>query len=151
MIVDCLENAENYAGMGERIATAFEYLGKTDFSTMPDGKVEIRGDEIFAMVQRYETKPREQGKWEAHRKHIDIQFLVAGRELIGVGDVNAMCVTEVYSDESDVMFLDSDEGDLITLSKGRFVLLFPHDAHMPSLAEGSPSAVTKVVVKIKVD
>jgi len=39
----------------------------------------------------------------------------------------------------------------IDLSPGTFVMLFPHDAHMPSLAiEERPESVKKVVIKMNV-
>jgi len=31
----------------------------------------------------YQTKPREQGIWEAHRKYIDVQYMIQGSELMG--------------------------------------------------------------------
>jgi len=149
MIIDHIQNAESYAGISERIATALKCLGETDFSGLPDGEVEIRGDEIFALVQRYKTRPREQGKWEAHRNYIDVQFLAEGCELVGAGNIADMQVTEEYSPESDVLFLDGP-GDFVRLTKGKFAVLFPHDAHMPCVADGDATTVTKVVVKIKV-
>lgn len=148
MIADTLNNAKSYTALGARIATALEFLRKTDFSKIPDGKIEIQGDEIYAMIQRYETKPREQGKWEAHRKYIDIQFLAEGEELIGVHNVNDLEITEPYSPENDVMFLDGNNGDFITLSKDKFILLYPQDAHMPCITTNTPSNVTKIVIKI---
>ncbi len=150
MIVDRLQNAERYSGLGERIAAGLEYLAETDFADMPEGKVEIRGDEIFAMIQRYETKLREAAKWEAHRNYIDIQCVVEGCELIGTGNVAGMQVTEEYSTESDVLFLEG-LGEFVPMTKGEFTVLYPEDAHMPGIANGEPGPVTKVVVKVKVN
>ena len=148
MITDTLKNAGSYTALGERIVAALEFLKNTDFSKIPDGKIEITGDEIFAMIQRYETKPREQGKWEAHRKYIDIQFLAEGSELIGVHNIDDLEITEPYSPENDLLFLDGNNGDFIILSKDKFVLLYPQDAHMPCITAKKPSKVTKIVVKI---
>jgi YhcH/YjgK/YiaL family protein len=150
MIVDTLQNISTYAVLGKKIAVALEYLKTTDFSAMPDGRYDIRGDEIYAVVQRYETKPREQGRWEAHRKYIDIQFLAEGCELIGVVDAEKLTIAEEYDAESDIMFFADAAGDLIKLTGSKFVLLFPQDAHMPGIASGTPSDVTKAVVKILV-
>jgi len=115
-----------------------------------DGRYEIRGDEIFAVVARYKTKPRSEGRWEAHRKYIDIQFPAAGRELIGVTAADKLTVADAYNAESDIMFFDDSEGDFITLAEDKFVLLFPQDAHMPCITANTPSDVIKVVVKIMV-
>ena len=56
MILDSLKNASLYTGLGDRFAIAFDFLSKTDFSTFPDGKVELKGDDVFAIAQTYKTK-----------------------------------------------------------------------------------------------
>ncbi|MCD4824599.1 MAG: YhcH/YjgK/YiaL family protein [Phycisphaerae bacterium] len=147
MIVDSIHNASAYRALSGRIAAALTYLAETDFTSLPDGRDEIQGDEVFAIVQRYQTKPLEQGKWEAHRKYIDVQGVIEGQERIGFGDVTDMRVVEEYCPESDLVFLDGS-GEFVTLSPGMFMLLFPHEAHMPCITSGQPSQVTKVVVKI---
>jgi YhcH/YjgK/YiaL family protein len=102
------------------------------------------------VVARYKTKPRPEGRWEAHRKYIDIQFLAAGKELIGVTAADKLTITDAYNEESDIMFFGDSEGDFITLTEDKFVLLFPQDAHMPCITANTPSDVIKVVVKIMV-
>ena len=150
MIADNLRNSDTYADLGERIAIAFKYLKNNDFSKMDDGRYDIRGDEIFATVARYKTKAREEGRWEAHRKYIDIQFLAEGCELIGVTSAGELTVANEYSEKSDIMFFNDSDGDFCTLAQDRFILLFPQDAHMPCITDKTQSDVTKVVVKILV-
>jgi len=150
MIADTLKNIGCYYGLGERIATALDFLKATDFSKLPDGRVEIQGDDIFAMLMGYTTKSREEGRWEAHRDYIDIQFLIEGHELIGVTDVSALNVSDAYDSAKDIVFFDDADGDFLGLSGSKFVLLFPQDAHMPYITDGVESAVRKVVIKIKV-
>ena len=71
MIFDSIENAEMYYGLNSRIKTAFEFIKKTNFETLNEERVEIDGDNIFAMIQKYKTRNSEDAKWEAHRKYID--------------------------------------------------------------------------------
>jgi hypothetical protein len=85
MIFDTLKNIDNYKGLG-RVYTALEFLAKTDFNTMELGRYELDGDNIFYMVQSYDTDP-EKTISEAHKKYIDIQFMVKGEELIGVAQM----------------------------------------------------------------
>jgi YhcH/YjgK/YiaL family protein len=40
----------------------------------------IQGDEIYAMISRYEIRTPETAKLEAHRKHVDIQVVLQGLE-----------------------------------------------------------------------
>ena len=106
MIADHLDHAELYGPLGERFRLAFQYLKETDFSKIALEKQIIRGEEIFALPQQYETKPQSVGKWEAHRRYADIQYIVSGRERMGISNIAQMRVTEKYDAEKDFMFLE---------------------------------------------
>jgi YhcH/YjgK/YiaL family protein len=151
MIFDTITNRNTYYGISPRIKKALEYLAKTDFTKLEPGRFDIDGDNIFALVQKYDSIPKEQGKWECHRNYIDIQFIAAGIELIGFQNIDTMQVSEKYNPEKDVAFL-SGIGDFVSLNKNSFAFFFPQDAHMPKIAPGNtPGKVLKVVIKIKVD
>jgi len=132
MIFDSLENAEIYYGLGEKFQKAFEFLKTTDLENLPLEKIQIDGDDIFAIPQKYSTKEESEGKWEAHRKYIDIQYLVSGSENIGFVLVDYLEELEPYDDEKDVEFF-SGEGDYVQIHDGEFVVFFPDDAHKPGL------------------
>jgi len=151
MISDIIKNNHLYAAISPRIKTALEYLSKTDFSSMQPGRYELDGNNLFVLVQMYDSLPKDQGKWECHRKYIDIQYIAEGAEQIGFTNVGTMKVTTEYNPEKDVAFLSGD-GDYVTLTKGCYGIFFPQDAHQPKIAlNNKPGAVKKVVVKIKVD
>jgi YhcH/YjgK/YiaL family protein len=75
--------------------------------------------------------------------------MVRGNERIGWTDIDRLHVTEAYSEERDVEWLEGN-GDLFLLSEGAFVILFPQDAHMPQIAVDGPAEVRKVVVKVAI-
>jgi len=147
MIIDTLKNASFYAGLNSRLVQGLEYLKKTDFSSLAPGKYEIDGSNLFALVQQYETNPREKGKWEAHRKYIDIQYIAKGTECMGYTNIDTLKVTQPYSDKDDYLLLEG-KGDYLTVPAGTFVVFAPQDAHMPGLALTTPQPVVKVVVKV---
>ena len=148
MITDTLKNRDLYTELSPRIKSALDYLGTTDFSVLEPGRYDIDGDRIFALVQEYETIPREQGKWECHKHYIDIQYIVDGDEQIGFANRDEMQVETEYNAANDITFLKG-EGDFASLTKGFFGLFFPHDAHQPRVAtDNVPGQVKKVVVKI---
>ena len=149
MIFDSIENAEKYYGLGEKIKTAFEFLKSTDFKSLKEEKIEIDGDNIFAMMQKYKTRNSEDAKWEAHRKYIDIQYMVSGAENMGFVLADYLDILEEYNDEEDVEFLKG-LGDYVQVNEGEFVVFFPDDAHMPGLKIKENEMVHKVVIKIKV-
>ena len=43
----------------KNIEIGLDFLKNIDFSTLKDGKYEILGDEVYAIVQSYQTKPEE--------------------------------------------------------------------------------------------
>jgi len=151
MIADVLKNRHIYSAISPRIKTALDYIAETDFSATEPGRYELDGSNMFALVQAYDSIPRDQGKWECHKKYIDIQYIAEGIEQIGCNNIDKMAITTEYNPEKDIAFLSGD-GDFITYSKGSYGIFFPEDAHQPKIAvNNAPGKVKKVVIKIKVD
>ena len=151
MISDIIKNRNLYTAISPRIKTALEYIAKTNFSLIEPGRTDLEGPNLYILVQEYDSLPKEQAKWECHKKYIDIQYIAEGTELIGFTNIGNMEVTQEYNKDKDVAFL-SGEGDYLTLKKGSFGIFFPEDAHQPKVApDNIPGKVKKVVVKIKVD
>jgi YhcH/YjgK/YiaL family protein len=148
MIIDRLGNASLYVRLGDGLARAFRYLQSTDLGALPAGRVDIDGDRLFALVQDYETRPREAGRWEAHRRYIDVQFVVRGEESIGYADMAALPAGP-YESDKDIQFADGGDGSFVTVPAGTFVVLWPGEAHMPGMAGRPPGRVRKIVVKVK--
>lgn len=146
MIIDRIGNAHLYSNLGPRFALAFDWLRQTDLAAQPLGKYELDGKNVFVAVQEYTTKAAGQGKWEAHRRYIDVQYIVHGTEQICWAQLGRM-QQGAYDDAKDFLAL-SGTGDFVTLHGGDFMILFPDDAHMPNMAIGEPSTVKKAVVKI---
>jgi YhcH/YjgK/YiaL family protein len=149
MIFDRLKNANQYFTLGEKIAKAFQYLSQTDFTKVEPGKYEIDGDNVFALVQTYNTKPFSVGKWEAHKKYIDIQYIVSGKEKMGFTETSKVIILEEYNEEKDCAIYKG-EGNFLIAEEGHFAIFFPSDVHMPSMAINIPKEVKKVVVKVRV-
>lgn len=147
MIIDKIEDAYLYYGLGERIKTALKYLENLDLSKFKPGKYEVDGSVVFASCDEYVTNPIESGKWEAHRKYIDVQFVAEGTELIGYSNIESMKISEQYDRDKDILFLEGD-GDFLTMNEGTFMILMPHDVHMPGRYDKEPGPVKKIVMKV---
>jgi YhcH/YjgK/YiaL family protein len=148
MILDRIENAHLYYRVHKHFQQAFEYIASIDIHTIPVGRHEIDGANLYALVQEYDTKRKEQGKWEAHRRYIDLQYVVQGAEGFGYANIHHLQQGE-YDAAKDFLPLQG-EGDLITVKSGSFILLMPEDAHMPGMAIGEPAPIRKIVLKIAV-
>ncbi len=149
MIIDSLKNAALYYGVNSGFRSAFEFLQQSDFEKMKPGRYEIDSDTVYAIVQHYETKPVEQGSWEAHRKYMDIQYVYYGRELMGYSCIDGMKISKEYNQNDDCLFLEGT-GDFFKAEAGFFAVFAPEDAHMPCIAVTTPEKVKKVVVKVAV-
>ena len=149
MILDTIENADQYKLLGKRMATALDYMKTADLSTIDPGKYEIEGSDIFALVQDYDTKNRLECKLESHRKYIDIQYLLKGIEFVGHTLLNNQKPVKEYSAEDDYM-LFSEESSFFELKPGMFAIFHPSDLHMPSVFEKQPEKVRKIVIKVKI-
>ena len=151
MIYDHLTNAATSRSVHPGIARALDYLAATDFTDIPNGRYELDGARVFALVQRYRSKPLPECVWESHRKHIDVQFVFRGEEAFGyVPLATAPAITHAYDEQKDVQFYAP--GTLrIPLSAGQFAVFFPQDIHAPGLALNDvPADIIKVVVKVAV-
>ena len=148
MIADRIKNAHFYKGVGRGIETALDFLQDTDFVNISPGKYQF-DDEIFYIIAEYKSKPFEEAKFEAHRKYIDLQYVVSGREAIGYRHISLLEEIVPYNEEKDIILYAGDP-DMIKLEAGNFMLLFPEDGHKPGVSIVGSEAVKKVVVKIPV-
>ena len=151
MILDSLTVWHRYAPLHARLANAFTFLEQV----RPDiaiGRHEIAGDDVFALVQRYQTRPVEGMQLEAHRRYIDVQYLVAGREAIHWAPLGALAqAIQEYDPVKDAgLYALSAAAVPVPLRVGQFMVLFPDDAHAPCCRLDAPSEVVKVVVKVAV-
>jgi YhcH/YjgK/YiaL family protein len=148
MIEDALENAAQYTARHPGFAEAFEFLRDPDLISLPDGEYPIDGRRVYAIVARTRGKGPANVRLEAHRKYIDIQYVAAGRERMGL-KATAECrmVAAPFSDERDIGFFADEPDRWIELDPGRFIILWPEDAHAPLAGEGE---VHKIVVKVAI-
>ncbi len=149
MIIDTLENADLYRNLGPHFAKAFDFLRGTDLSSLPDGRNEIDGDDVFAMVVDGPTRRMADALWEAHRNYHDVQLVCEGMEQMGFATLEDLTESTAYDPESDAT-LYTGEGTMVPVPAGTFVVFAPQDAHMPSIAITEPARVRKVVVKVRV-
>ncbi len=148
MIFDKLENVDTYVSISGGLAKGLWLLQETDFSALEPGKYTVDGDELYFMVQNYQSRPENETA-EAHRKYIDIQYMVSGEELIGIGGLSDM-TEEVEANPEKDYWLYHGSMTKIRLNEGYFVVMFPQDAHAPGIAVNEPSPVKKIVVKVQI-
>lgn len=148
MVTDTLENYRLYTGLNENIKKALEYLATTNFDDMPTGKYTVVEEEIFAIVNEFETKDKIDCEPEAHVKFIDIQYIVKGIELFGYAPLLGRVPVVDYNEENDVAFY-REEMTYLKLEAGMFIIFYPTDIHQPEVRAFEPMIVKKVVMKVR--
>jgi len=147
MIIDHLDNWRLYSGAHRFFSIAFECLCSTDWSTIKDGRIEISGDDVFAIVDRRVGKGKQSAKLEVHRQYIDIQYLVSGGDVMGYRRLSDCCEPEPFNVDRDVAFFGDRPESWFDVESNCFAIFFPADAHAPM---GTTTEFHKVVVKVRV-
>jgi YhcH/YjgK/YiaL family protein len=149
MVADLLTNAPLYTALGPRVARGLQFLAETDLTRLTPGKHELDGKRLFVLVSDYTPKPESEGRWEAHRHYLDLQYVVSGIERMGIAPVGRLTAGD-YQADRDIVWL-SGSGDFLTFGAGQFMILWPGDAHMPGVDAGVPGPARKIVVKIAIE
>ncbi len=130
---------------------AFQFLKTADLKNLPVGTQELEGKHLYVAVSEYKGKEKADTRFESHKKYIDIQYVIQGKEIIGHTSLDNVKVVEPYNEEKDIAFYQSDSGDYSTATPGNFFIFFPDDAHRPSISAGDTTMVKKLVVKVMID
>ena len=149
MIYDHIKNAAFYRGLNARFAQAFDYLAQFNAGTA-DGRVSLDGDNLFALVQSYQTADAASKLFESHRVYADIQFLASGEEVIYTSPLDRLEVTTPYNPTNDAALYRGTDDTPLRLRVGDFAVLWPQDGHKPCCSAARPAAVKKVVIKVRV-
>ncbi|MBW7475436.1 YhcH/YjgK/YiaL family protein [Paenibacillus oenotherae] len=131
---------------------ALRHLHKMDLAAAAPGKYALQGDDMFVLIQQFDTAPKATKRLEAHRQYIDIQYLISGEEeLIGyarLANWHAI-VEDQLADNDYALYADtSDEIDLL-LKPGMYAVFCPNDLHRPGISRSGSATIKKAVVKIK--
>ena len=148
MIIDKIDNINQYTRLGEKFQKAFSFITDPELMFLETGRYEIDGEEVYALVSEYSPKDETDGKLEAHKKYIDLQYVAKGEEFIGYAPFKGQKVLLEYNELKD-MGLFEGEKSLIKVDNSMFAIFFPDELHMPGIKTANRKAVKKVVVKIK--
>ena len=150
MICATLDGWRKQSGAYSRtIRKALEFIESCDFSTMGNGRHDIRGDAMYAVLSEGETSPVDQLKAESHFRYADIHYVVSGEEKIGYAPWNErQQVVQDMRDQDALLYGDVNNECFLTLEKGSFAIFFPYEIHRPWCSTGTPSTIRKLVIKI---
>ena len=152
MILDKLDNALLYNGLGERIMIGLALLNEGSVRDAAPGKYEVDRENLFYIVDEYETQPIEEGRLEINLKYLDIQYIVSGTECIGAAPLEGLTEETPYDGEKDLAFYTYDPAmSRLHLKKGMFAIFWPNEPHMPGRSIDKVKKVKKIVVKVRME
>ena len=150
MIYDKLDNLNIYKNISADMYAGLKFLQQID----PDITAGVHPitPKVKAIVSEYETKRQNELGYEAHKKYIDIQYLLKGSEKIACLPIEKMQETKPYCKDKDAAFYTANiKSQEMIIGDGYFAIFFPQDGHMPQLCLDKPMKVKKVVIKVEIN
>ena len=145
MLVSSMKKYKNILNFFPQLDIVFNYITKNINSKTSDGKYNIT-KEVYAIVQTCQPKTKNEQVLEKHKKYIDLQLVISGKEKIGWKFFDkSFKVLKKYNTKKDIAFYSNKPDAFINLKKGEFVIFFPEDTHAPLCCEKSEK---KCIVKI---
>ena len=129
---------------------AFQYYKNNDLLKLAPGKYLIDGENVFAAVSEYDTQDPAERKWENHKKYIDIQILLSGKEKMSKASYAEATPDVPYNETKDIEFRKATNGKTYLAEPGTFFMFFPSESHMPNQNADGVVKVKKVVFKVSV-
>ena len=146
MIVATLDQAQTYETEHPAFVKAFNFLRQDSLAELAPGRYEINGDSVFCIISNDSGKTRQEARLEAHRKYIDIQYVISGHEEMGWRPITECSdINTPYDAEKDIMFFNDAAKTWTTVPPGSFAIFTPDDAHAPMVGDG---VIHKVVCKV---
>ncbi len=134
--------------LSKRLEAAIKLIKNLDFENLKCGRYDV-DDKFFYLVSEYETKAPHECRFEAHKRYVDIQYIVKGEECIAVTASAFLSESEPYDPQKDIVFFNEPKmAKMLVLREGEYEVFYPKDAHKPSIAQGESKRVIKIVGKV---
>lgn len=146
---DNVEFARQYHANKALWDKAFAFMRDNKLEDLAPGKYPIDGDNVYASVTNAPSKEFDKSAWESHRRYIDLQYVITGKEKIGVAPLSEATVTKPYNEAKDGANYNA-EGKYYIVTPTEFFLFFPNDVHRPNIKVDGYDTVKKLVIKIRV-
>ena len=151
MIYDEMANIARYRGISKALDALIDWLGSHDYRELPLGRTDIDGDHAFANVQETSTRKLEDARFEVHRRYMDVQVDLDGREAFRVGQ--GATSNESFDEGKDFGLLDAADYVEGNLDHGRMAIYLVGEPHMPNLVYPGDGvrALRKICFKVEAD
>lgn len=150
MIFGSVKNLDQFSFLKNSIKECFAYANTHDLKSFRPGCHEIDGERFFVNIVEYETTDAENRFWEAHKKYLDIHYMICGDEQIDLNFIQNMDLKE-YVEKDDFLPMDGDKNANVILHDGDFLVCYPCDAHRTAVAVDKPEKIKKAIFKVQIE
>ncbi len=134
-----------------RLEVAFRFLERPDLKMLPVGRHEI-DSQAYAVIDKSRSLPPEKVEFEAHRKYIDVHYMISGQVTTGYAPVEDLKLHTPYNEKDEAaMYHVPANYTKVKLYPGMFAVFFTGGGHMPNCHLGGVHDLHKVVVKVRHD
>lgn len=146
MIIDHMNNILFYRELLPGLEAGIRVLQSRD--QWNPGRYDFEGG--YFLIQEGETKPMEEGTFEAHRKYVDVQILLKGCEELAWKEYGGLSTVIPYNPDKDQERLEGGRDHVMLISEGMFYAAFPQDGHKAVSHTKEPHLYVKAVMKLPV-
>lgn len=148
MILAKLNNSKRYEGLNPLFPALFKFVAENDLAKKEKGRITLSGDDLYINIVEVDMKDPNDQVLEVHKDYIDVHFPINVSEIIGWKALEK-CESEiqVYSKETDYALYSDVPTNYCTVEPGEFVIVFPEDAHTPTIGKGS---LFKGIAKVRI-
>lgn len=144
MIIDRIENAKDYFYF-QGFQKGLEELQKLEENPKLK-RYDFEGGYFF--LSEGDTMPADAGDYEAHKKYIDIQYILDGCEEVVWANAHELEISKEYQQERDIAMYQGKSVQINTIKAGMFWIALPQDAHKPARHSEQMHHYKKAVFKL---
>lgn len=147
MIIDTIANLGKYVPLNPLFADVVAFLAANDLASLPDGKHEIKGEDLFVNIITTKGKQPCEAVMETHIKMVDIQIPISACESYGYMPASHLPKGE-YNEAKDITKIVGIEGECTATCKpDMMAIFFPQDGHAPAIS--AEPTLRKAIFKVK--
>lgn len=148
MIYDKLKNIDLYKGLYPNLDLAIDYIKTGNYTTLPVGKHEISGKDVYVSVIEIEGKDVSTTPFEIHKKYLDIHVDITGCELIETGGTGK---ETSFDPDRDFGIVECENANSSYMTPDDFYICMLDEPHKPACAApGKDKMIKKCIFKVLV-
>lgn len=152
MIIDNIKNLDKYLKNDDYLHKINNFIQKSKKEDLVEDRYSLDGDDLVAIIQKYETKCPEDCNFESHLEYVDIQYIERGQEVINWTYISNLKQSCEYNKERDIIFYSSSNETIdLKMKEDMFAIFLKHDGHRARCIMDYKCNIKKILFKIKIN